>query len=139
MRTPKRDVGAEIAKRLEAARVPGTSNALSLPAIKKWLREYLADREKEAEPTDRPHWDLLMQDGGPEPGFFVVFVFHPRPRGFEFLCGTGDSFQVRSFCEGEAAEDAGGLLEGFRARFTVPGGTLRVSRKAAEEWLGRDW
>jgi hypothetical protein len=134
MPTPRRDVGAGIAKRLEAAQVPQASNAPSLPAITKWPRGYLADRE-EGGPTGRPHWDLLMQDGGPEPGFFVVFVFHPRPRGLESLCGTGDSFRVRSFCEG----DAGGLLEAFRERFTVPGGTLRVGRKAAEHWLGRGW
>src|SRR5262245_10624891 len=107
---PHRNLGAEISRRMAGTRAPGAANRLTLKQIKVWLRDYLKDREEEGR-DDVAHWDLLMADSGPEPGFFVVFVFHPRPRGCEFICGTGDSFQVRSFCEREGPKDADEVIE----------------------------
>ena len=142
----KRSVASDVTRQLRAARVAATTNYLPGPRVREWARDYLQRRDEEArtEPGDAPdpalpHWNLLMQDGGSEPGFFVAIVFHRKPRGFELVAGTGDSYEVRHYCEHEAPEEADGLLDALRERFTVPRAPLRVGRKAARQWLGRDW
>lgn len=129
-------VAAEIDRRLA-----GAGGRVTAGQLREWAAEYLRRHDDEVRLTPalagRPHWNLWMRnDGAADPAApFAVLIF--RPTGLEFFCGVGGCPAVRQFCEHEAPADPDGLFEAMRARFDVPEGPLRLTRPAAEAWLGR--
>ena len=132
---------AEIARRLSAALRPGSPNRISAGELREWVVEYLQDFDAEAarfpEEAGKPHWNLWMMDGRLEDALFAAFVF--RPGGVEFFCGTGEAFAIKRFAESDFPEDVEELPAEMARLFTVPEGSLRLSREEAEAWLGRGW
>lgn len=132
-----RTVGERIARCLADARPPGLPRRVTASQVRAWAREFLADPD--AEPG-AARWNLWMDDGGDQagPGHFAVALFWPRPRGLEFFSGVGISLAVQTFSVDEQPDDPSGMYEAMAGRFVV-GRLLRVSRAAAEQWLGRGW
>jgi hypothetical protein len=134
-------IGAELYRRLEAARIPGSENRITSQNLREWACDYLGRRDEEfggnSAQARRPHWDLWMKDGDLENALFAVLLF--RPTEVEFFCGTGDSYQVRHFCEHDAPKSPDHLFERMQQRFRISRRPWRISRTKAKQWLGRDW
>ncbi len=135
------NVGDEIAKRLAATLTPGSPNRISAQEMKEWAVEYLGDYDDEVarfpELVGQPHWNLWMMDARYEDALFAVLIF--RPDGAEFFCGTSNGFQVKGFAESHMAVDPDSVLPQMSAGFSIPAGSVRFDRRAAEKWLGRSW
>ncbi len=133
-------VAAEIDRCLTTTRVPGSPNKNTAAELRELAVEYLGDRDVELRVhpwiAGRPHWNLWMCDSDLDDALFVVFAF--RPEGVEFVCGTGNSFAIRSWDPDAPADDAGLDME-LRRDFRVPEPTTVFSRLDAEAWLGRGW
>jgi hypothetical protein len=136
-----KDVAAEIARRLAAARLPGSPNEFSAAEIHELAVQYLGYHDEEVQEhctlTGQPHWNLWMADGEWEGALFAVLVF--RPGGIEFLCGTGHARAIKTFAESDFPDDVEQVPAELARLFAVPAGSLRLSHKAAEGWLGRGW
>jgi hypothetical protein len=140
---PKRGplIEAEITRRLAAAITPDSPNRITGAQLREWAVEYLREIDEDMarfpDYAGEPHWNLWMMDARYEDALFVVLIF--RPEALEFFCGTGNAFDVRSYSDHFAGNEAEGLFEAMQERFHVPEGLLRLDRKAAAIWLGRGW
>src|SRR5205085_11292306 len=107
--------------------------------LRAWATDYLRDQVLEAAgPAGRKarrHWNLWMREVRSADGLFAVLVFGPG--GVEFFCGTGSSFEVRSFCQVGSPPDSADVYAAMRERFAVPQEPLHLDRPTAEAWLGR--
>jgi hypothetical protein len=136
-----RPVADEIARRLGTAPVPGSPNRITATELRDWAVEYLGAHDDEMactpEMVGQTHSTLWMMDTRFEDALFAVLVFHSH--GIDFFCGTGDSFDVRDFCDHEWSDDPAELFEAMRKRFRIPEDRFVVNRQRAERWLGRSW
>jgi hypothetical protein len=139
-RRPKA-VGAQIALRLDTAPVPGSPNRIRVQQLREWAVAYLSDHDEEVarfpELAGEPHWNLWMMDARYQDALFAVLIF--RADAMEFFCGTGNACEVKGFAERDFPGDPDDVLGMMTARFSIPGGSVRFDRPAAEEWLGRGW
>ncbi len=131
----------KIVMMLDATPAPGSPNRISARELKEWAVEYLRDYDEELtqcpELAGQSHWNLWMMDARYEDALFAVLIF--RPGGVEFFCGTGNGFEVRGFAESHMSDHPDGVLAEMSERFSIPEGSIRLDRRAAEEWLGRGW
>jgi hypothetical protein len=141
MEEHRRDIGAEIAARLEQTCRQGSPNqfpAGKIPALAcKYLDEQDTELQRFPELVGKAHWNLWMADVEPEDAVFVVLIF--RAEDLEFFCGTGNAYDVRTFAESDFPEDPAELLVAMSTRYSIPSGNVHFSRSAAEKWLGRGW
>jgi len=109
--------------------------------MKEWAVEYLSDYDDELarfpELAGRPHWNLWMMDARYEDALFAVLIF--RADQVEFFCGTGNAYEVKRFAESAFPDNPDEVLGMMKARFSIPGGSVRFERQSAETWLGRSW
>jgi hypothetical protein len=137
----RKGVDAAVASRLDTTPGPGSPNRISARQLRGWAVEYLRDRDDELancpELAGQPHWNLWMVDARYQDALFAVLLFSAD--GVEFFCGTGNAFEIRGFAEGHLFEDPGDVRAAMAGRFSIPGGSVRLDRYAAQEWLGRDW
>jgi hypothetical protein len=134
-------VGAQIGLRLDTAPIPGSPNRISAQQLREWAGEYLRDHDEELagfqELAGQPHWNLWMMDARYQDALFAVLIF--RDDGMEFFCGTGNAYEVKQFAERGFPDNSDDVLGMKTARFSIPGGSVRIDRPVAEEWLGRGW
>src|SRR5262249_44556599 len=120
-------VEAEIVRRLEAARAPGSPNRISASQLRDWAREYLSEYDDELqqfpELAGQPHTNLWMMDADYATALFVVLVFHPD--GLEFFCGHGNAYAIMGFDE---PDDLALYFEAMRQQFTIPEAPLQIGR-----------
>jgi hypothetical protein len=139
---PKKRTQAEvrIARQLKAAGA-GSPYEVSAGEVRAWAINYLSIYDEEvAESPDllgKPHWDLWMKDDRLEDALFAVLVFGDTT--VQFICGTGDPYAIRKFAGRNFPADVYKLTQAMEKKFTTPLGTLVLSRKAVEAWLGRSW
>ncbi|MEQ8789868.1 MAG: hypothetical protein RIC55_26475 [Pirellulaceae bacterium] len=130
-----------VARRLEETGRPESPNQISLDELRRWAVAYLDEYDEELtrfpDFAGQTHWNLWMRDVQLEDALFVVLVF--RADEMEFICGTGDAFQVKSFAEREFPDNPDDLVPVMAARFSVPVGGLLLKREDVERWLGRGW
>lgn len=133
-------VADQIDRTLAATRVPGSRNKISAADLRQWAIEYLGEHDEEVarfpELAGRPHWNLWMMDTDLEDALFAVLVFGPT--GVRFVCGTGNSFDIRGWDSDDPANPSG-LEAELRRDFRVPQAGVSISRAEAEAWLGRGW
>jgi hypothetical protein len=134
-------VDAEIAGRLDTTPEPGSPNRIRVEKLREWAVEYLASTDEELaqfpELAGRPHWNLWMMDARYEDALFAVLIF--RADGMEFFCGTGNAYKVKRFAERDFPDNPDEMLGMMKTIFSIPRGSIRLDRKAAEKWLGRSW
>jgi hypothetical protein len=133
-------VAAEIERTLAATRIPGSRNKITAADLRQWAVEYLGDHDEELvrfpELAGQPHWNLWMMDADPEDALFAVLVLGPI--GVRFVCGTGNSFDIRGWDTADPANPSG-LEAELRRHFRVPEPGMSISRADAEAWFGRGW
>ena len=109
--------------------------------MRQWAIEYLDEYDDELvrfpELVGQPHWNLWMMDARFEDALFAVLIF--RTDGLEFFCGKGNAFEVKRFAECDFPDNPDEVLAMMAARFSIPKGSVRLGRRAAETWLGRGW
>ena len=134
-------VEVEIARQLDATTAPGSPNRISTQQLKEWAVEYLRDYDDNLARfpalNGQPHWNLWMMDARYQDALFAVLIF--RDDGMEFFCGTGNAYEVKQFAERGFPDNSDDVLGMKTARFSIPGGSVRIDRPVAEEWLGRGW
>jgi hypothetical protein len=134
-------IEAELARRLEAARVVGSPNRIAARELREWAVDYLRIHDADVAGGDaeagRPHSHVWMRDVEWEDALFAVLLF--REDALEFLCGTGGSQQVRPFCRRDWFDDLDAMVASLRVYFAVPDDALWIDRPEAEAWLGRSW
>jgi hypothetical protein len=134
-------VETEIARRLEAALSPGSPNRITAQEMRAWAVEYLDETVEElsrfTDLAGQPHWNLWMMDTRFEDALFAVLIF--RADDVEFFCGTGNAFQIKRFAESDYPNNPDDVLAMMTAKFSIPEGSIRLARQAAEKWLGRGW
>jgi hypothetical protein len=137
----RKAVDTEIARRLTTTPAPGSPNRIRAEELKEWAVEYLACNDEELsrfpELAGQPHWNLWMMDARYQDALFAVLIF--RADGVEFFCGTGNAYEVKRFAESDFPDNPDEVLGMMTARFSIPAGSVRLNRKAAEKWLGRSW
>ena len=133
-------VAAEIDRTLAATLVPGSPNTITAAELREWAVEYLADHDSELarfpELTGQAHWNLWMMDAELDDALFAAVVF--APSGVQVVCGTGNSFDIRSWDSDHPANPPG-LEAELRRDFRVPEAAVSIGRADAEAWLGRGW
>ena len=136
-----RPTEAEIAGRLNDTVAAESPNRVATEEIRCWAGDYLRDYDEELahfpDLAGQSHWNLWMRDARPDDALFAVLIF--RPDGVEFFCGTGKAAKIKSFSERDFPESHDDLLAEMSHRFSIPAGSVRLSRGAAEKWLGRTW
>ncbi|VTU01114.1 unnamed protein product [Gemmataceae bacterium] len=133
-------VAAVIDRTLAATRVTGSRNAITAADLREWAVAYLAEKDLEwahfPELVGQPHWNLWMMDAELDNALFAAFVFGTAE--VRVVCGTGDSFAIRSW-DSDNPADPSGLEAELRRDFRVPEAGVSIGRTDAEAWLGRDW
>ncbi len=94
-------------------------------------------RAEEPDDGQRPLWDLRMYDGDPEDAAFVVWVWEPE--AVWLAAGTGDSYEVRSFCGQRAACECDGLFIAMGKLFRMPTEPVALPSPDVERWISRSW
>ena len=134
-------VAAQIAERLAWTGTPCAPNPFTAAQVREDAREYLGflDEDAIAHPDALrvPHSNFWMHDGDYRHAFFVVLIF--RKGNIEFLHLVGNAYEIRHFLEQEEPDDLDELPGQLVKRFRVEKGSIKFSRKEAEEWLGRSW
>jgi hypothetical protein len=141
MANGRKVVDAQIALLLDTTPSADSPNRIRAQQLREWAVEYLGACDEELarfpELAGRPHWTLWMMDARYEDALFAVLIF--RADGMEFVCGTGNAYEVKRFAESDFPDNTDELLGVMKARFSIPGRSVRVDRQAAEQWLGRAW
>ena len=116
---------------------------IDLAQLRQLVIDYLTDYDTELaqlpEQMSEPHWNLNQWDESGEfdrDSYFVALVV--RPTGLEFACGHGPQLAVREFADSDFPDDVDEVIPELGRRFTLPLGSVRVSRAAAEAWIGRE-
>jgi hypothetical protein len=134
-------VETEIAALLQATCAPGSPNRITVSQLRDWAIDYLKEYDYELQRfpdlVGQPHWNLWMDDSRFEDPLFAVLIF--RTDDVEFLCGTGNAFEIRTFAESEFPDDPDDILEKMKARFSIPKGSVHLNGNSTKEWLGRGW
>ena len=109
--------------------------------LKQWAIEYLNDQDEELarfpDLAGQAHWNLWMMDARYQDALFAVLIF--RRDGMEFFCGTGNAYEVKRFAESDFPDNPDEVFGMMGAKFSIPEGSVRFDRRAAEKWLGRGW
>ena len=109
--------------------------------VRDWLIDYLksCDEDYQRFPQERKdaHWDLYMNDSEPDEAFFAAVIFHKS--GLDFFCGTGDGYEIKTFCECDFRGQPNELYDEMKTRFQIKMECEHLPRAHAEVWLARTW
>ena len=136
------EIHADVSRLLESVCESNSRNQFTAFEVRDHAVEFLTDYDSEIERfpelAGQTHFNFIMADSEfRRDAVFIAYLF--RPAVLELIAGRGDAFELRSFVEQELSEDVDKAADSLRRRARFSSAPMKIDRRLAVQWLGRDW